>query len=234
MNQSLDNATKQELMAELLERLKGIKLEDIKARVDQALKDPAVAEGIKGAEEKFDKLRETLPGMMESQIQGVTSLVVKEIQENHPELAEQAKDVIEQIKEYKIPEEDLKKLQEDVVAAKKNFGQWYDERLRDTVNDAVDDLKERITKQFNSAVEEEEVNIAAKKDSAVVGMADTLMQMYKNNGRASVESMVPALQAQGEFGKNVVSLLNKNLADAGEKPFETQSVPVPVTGVVTP
>ncbi len=223
----MDGATNQELMTELLERLKGIRLEDIQARVDEALNDPAVAERLKGAEGKLDRLREDLPEIMMNRINVITETVAEKIKDEYPETADK-------VKNFELAPEDYEKMQENVASMTKDFGQWYDRCLKETVDEAVSGFTQRVKDQFNERADHAAQETALKRTQADVNMADTLYQMYKNVGRDSVGAMMPMLKSEGNSGQNIINILNEKLIADGEKPFEVKDSPEAAVGGMTP
>lgn len=220
MAQSLDDATNRELLTELHERLKGVNFEAIQTRVDEMLNDPAVTEGVKGAEKKLDHLREVLPNIIQEKMLEITGYVADELGVTEP-------DATAKIKDYKLSDEDIEKLKNHVDAAKENFRKWYDERLRDTVNDAVGNLKETITKQYNKAVIEEAQNSERKADQAPIEMAQKIAKKWGNEAmQPGVPSQLKAMMdmTSREYVESIVEQANKILESDGKPIMDISKV----------
>ena len=219
-----DAALSQELsegLAGVAEKIQAITPEFISEKFDEALSDPDVQQELEAR------------GMSTDDVMAQKDALISRLGENLQSLAESLPN---------LQEEGMEMAREQIAQAVEDFPGMFDEAFESEMSAAMDRASQRLQDKFDSASRETEEarrflengemptdpnsELVQKYDAAVINMADNMIQMRQADPKA-FESMSEALSQQGEFGQNVMEVVNQRIAEEAATPTDT----VPIGGM---
>lgn len=204
-----------EALVGVAERIEAITPELISQKFDEALTNPEVQKELESRD------------MTVEDVMAQKDVLIARLGENLQSLAESLPS---------LQEKGMEAAREQIEQAVIDFPGMFDEAFESEMSAAMDRASQRLQDKFESASRETEEarrflengemptdpnsELVKKYDAAVINMADTMMQMRQADPKA-FESMSEALSQQGEFGQNVVELVNQRIAEETATPTDT-------------
>ena len=205
-------------LAGVAEKIQAITPELISQKFDEALADPETQQELEAR------------GMSTDDVMAQKDALISRLGENLHSLVENLPN---------LQEEGMEMAREQIAQAVEDFPGMFDEAFQSEMSAAMDRASQRLQDKFDSASRETEEArrflengemptdpnsaLVQKHDAAVINMADNLMQMRQNDPKA-FESMSEALSQQGEFGQNVMEVVNHRIAEEAATPTDTAPI----------
>ncbi len=193
----------------VVERVQSITPEFISQKFDEALADPKVLEELAERNISVDD------------VMGQKDVLISQLGEKLQSLVENLPN---------LQEEGMEIAREQIAQAVEDFPSMFDEAFNSELSNAMERASQRMQDKFEQAARETDAarqflengempadsntEVAQKYDAAVINMADNLMQMRANDVKA-FEGMAEHLSSQGDFGQQVMQVVNQRIAEEG-------------------